>query len=270
MLDRLADDPQLPHIVTLDAMSTESPTMEALARVLARRASVPCMLEQSRRPKLASELDGKAYLEKALSSGSRKKLRQHRRRLAEKGALTSVVISDPTELRRALEEFLLLEAAGWKGQQGTALLCDTRDAAFMRAAIGALAKQGSASIHALYVDGKPASMQIVVRAGRAAFTWKTAYDQQFHDFSPGMLLLEDYTTTLLADASIAYVDSCSLDDSGFMSAWTERQPVSDLWIDARRGGSLTFRLLVGAQKLYRSLRAVAKRSYLALRQPGKW
>ena len=38
-----------------------------------------------------------------------------------------------------------------------------------------------------------------MRAGAVAFTWKTAYDEQFHDFSPGMLLLEDYTAAFLAD-----------------------------------------------------------------------
>ena len=95
-------------------------------------------------------------------------------------------------------------------------------------------------------------MQIVGRAGAAAFTWKTAYDEQFQDFSPGMLLLEDYTAAFLADETIASVDSCSLDDSGYMAAWTERQPVADLWIDARRGGSLAFRVLSALQtKTYR-------------------
>ena len=63
-----------------------------------------------------------------------------------------------------------------------------------------------------------------------------------------MLLLEDYTAAFLQDKSIAFVDSCSFDDSGFMSAWSERQPVADLWIDARRGGSLTFRVLCGLQR----------------------
>ena len=51
-------------------------------------------------------------------------------------------------------------------------------------------------------------MQLVVRAGTAAFTWKTAYDERFRDFSPGMLLLEDYTAALLADERIAFADSC--------------------------------------------------------------
>jgi CelD/BcsL family acetyltransferase involved in cellulose biosynthesis len=166
-------------------------------------------------------------------------------------------------VRQALEEFLAMEASGWKGREGTALLSDGADAAFMRGAVDALADFGCASIHSLYLDGKPVSMQIVGRAGAAAFTWKTAYDETYRDFSPGTLLLEDYTAAFLADESIAFVDSCSFDDSGFMSAWTERQPVADLWFDVRRGGSLSFRVMSAAQQSYRLLRAVAKHAYLA-------
>lgn len=269
MLDAIVADRNLPKIVALDAVGAEGATYEALMRVLARRGSAPCVIAQSRRPKLMSELDGKAYLEQSLSGSTRKKLRQHRRKLSEQGALTSVLASEPAAVRAALEEFLAMEAAGWKGRQGTALLSHETDAAFMRGAVGALADTGRASIHSIYCGGKPVSMQIVARAGAAAFTWKTAYDEAFQDFSPGMLLLEDYTAAFLADKSIAYVDSCSFDDTGFMSAWTGRQAVADLWIDARRGGSLEFRALAGLQKSYRDVRAAAKAAYLKWRKSRK-
>jgi CelD/BcsL family acetyltransferase involved in cellulose biosynthesis len=265
MLDMLAAHPHLPKIVALDAMAMDNPTMEAMARVLAARHSPPCLLEQFRRPKLVTGLDGKAYLEKALSSSSRKKLRQHRRRLAEKGNLTTVIVTEPDAVRNALEEFMQMEAAGWKGQQGTALLCDAGHAAFMRKAIVGMAERGRAQIHAMYLDRRPVSMQVIVRAGAVAFTWKTAYDEEFQDYSPGMLLLEDYTTALLADRTIAYVDSCAHDDSGYMSVWTERQSVADLWIDVRRGGAASFFILSRLQKYYRQLRALTKDTYWALR-----
>jgi len=267
MLDCIAADNSLPKIISLESMG-EGATLDALTRVLAGRNSAPLVFERFNRPTLASSLDGKAYLENALSSSSRKKLRQHRRRLSEQGVLTSVVASEPEAVRCALEEFLALEASGWKGQQGTALLCSDSNAAFMRAGVGAMAEQGRASFHSLRLDGKAISMQLVVRAGTAAFTWKTAYDERFRDFSPGMLLLEDYTAALLADERVAFADSCSHDDSGFMSAWTERQSVTDLWIDARRGNSLEFRFLGNLQKIYRDLRAIAKSAYLK-RHPSR-
>jgi len=262
MLDGIASDHQLPKIITLDAMSAGEPTYDALLRVLEARDSAPCMFDRVRRPRLASALDGKAYLENALSSSTRKKLRQHRRKLSEKGALTSAVVTAPEAVRRALDQFLAMEASGWKGRNGTAIADHEGDAAFMRGAMVALAEHGNAAVHSIDLDGRPISMQLVARAGAAAFTWKTTYDEAFQDFSPGMLLLEDYTTAFLADKSIAFVDSCSFDDTGFMAVWQERQETADLWIDARRGGSLEFRALSGLQKTYRDVRTAAKTIYL--------
>ena len=269
MLDALAADPRLPKIVALDAMSTDSPTMEALLRVLAARGSAPCILEQFRRPKLASESRRQGYLEKALSSSSRKKLRQHRRRLAEKGALTTVVATEPDASAARSRT-----SCGWKPPAGRAVRarrCFATPAMphSCASAIAAWPALGCASIHALYLDGQPVSMQIVVRAGARPSPGRPHTTRQFHDFSPGMLLLEDYTAAFLADKSIAYVDSCSHDDSGYMSAWTERQSVADIWIDARRGGSLAFRVLSGLQKRYRDCARCTKSAYLDAAKPAQ-
>ena len=261
MIEHIADNKDLPKIVALDAMGADTATMQALARVLKARATAPVVFSQSPRPHLASSLDGKTYLEQAFSSSSRKKLRQHRRRLAEKGELKSVIVSDPAAIRKAFEDFLTLEASGWKGREDTAMLNNPADAKFARAMIGALADQGDAAIHMLTLDGRPVSMQIVLRAGSSAFTWKTAYNETLHDFSPGTLLLEDYTVALLAAPEITDVDSCSFDDTGYMASWTERAQISKLWFDTRRGGSLSFFILCRAQAAYLAVRERVKAIY---------
>lgn len=268
MLEHIAGDSSLPKIIALDAMGADGATMHALSRLLAARGSGLCIFGQAQRPKLASTLDAKSYMEKALSSSSRKKLRQHRRRLGEKGVLESRIVAEPMAVSAAFEDFLQLEASGWKGRQGTALLGNESDASFARAMIAELAPRGEACIHALMLDGRPVSMQIVLRAGPVAFTWKTAYDEALHDFSPGMLLLEDYSAAFLADDGIAYVDSCAFDDTSFMAAWSERQAIAHLWIDARRGGSVSFTVLARLQKTFLSLRARAKTIYRACMR--KW
>jgi hypothetical protein len=125
-----------------------------------------------------------------------------------------------------------------------------------------LARTGDASIYALELDERPISMQVVLRAGSAAYTWKTAYDETLGDFSPGMLLFEDYSQALLADPTIAFVDSCAFDDSGYMAAWTGRELVIDLWIDPRRGGSAVFSTITGLQRAYLPLRETVKQLYL--------
>ena len=269
MLTFIASEASLPKTIALDAMSMDGTVMQALGRVLAMRGTAPYVLERGARPILASDLDGKHYWEKALSGSSRKKLRQHRRRLAEKGTLTYRILTTAADVERALEDFLKLEATGWKGRQGTALLGNAADAAYVRAMIATLAMRGQVSIHALTLNDRPVSMQIVLRAGATAFTWKTAYDEAWRDSSPGMLLLEDYTATLLADDSIARVDSCTFDESSFMAVWTEREAIATLWLDATPGGSSAFTLLTRLQSAYLRARNAAKAVYLAYHKRRK-
>ena len=269
MLDRIEQDLTLPKIIALDAMRFDARTMPALSAVIASRNSRAIILQRSSRPRLESKLDAKVYLEQAFSSSSRKKLRQQHRRLAERGTLKSAVHSDPGAIAVALEQFFSLEASGWKGREGTALACNEVDAAFFRQSFAILADARAASIHALYVDQRPVSMQLVAREGDIGFTWKTAYDESYQDFSPGMLLLENYTASFLQDKTLAAVDSCAFDDSGYMSVWRERQEIADLWIDVRRGGSPAFHLIGGLELVYRKLRTMAKRQYRNLRRSGR-
>lgn len=269
MVSHIASDDSLPKIVTLDAMGADTATMQALTRVLAARQCPSAVLSRAQRPTLASTLDASDYLSKAFSKGSRKKLRQHRRRLAEKGALQFDTVTEAAAVSGAFEDFLTLEAAGWKGRRGTALLSRADDAAFARAMIVDLAERGEAAIYRLTLDAQPISVQVVLRAGRAAFTWKTAYDETMHDTSPGMLLFEDYTAALLADRSIASVDSCAFDDSGYMSAWMERATVAQLWFDVRPGRSIIFFALGRLQSGYLALRAWAKALHRKYKSPKR-
>ena len=128
--------------------------------------------------------------------------------------------------------------------------------------IVALAERGRVSIRALCQGGRPVAAQIVLRAGPTTFTWKTAYDETLGDYSPGMLLLEDYTAAFLADKSIATVDSCAFDDTGFMSVWREREVVAQVLVHARRGGSPIFAAVAGLQKAFLKLRTTAKALWL--------
>jgi CelD/BcsL family acetyltransferase involved in cellulose biosynthesis len=268
MLDFIALDPSLPKLIVADPMRTDGPTMLALNQVLDARSSSAITVTQAQRPILASSLDGKQYFEKALSSSSRKKLRQYRRRLEETGKLELAIASEAEAVCAAFDDFLQLEAAGWKGRGATALRSDPVEAALAKTMIRELAKRGNVAIHSLYLDGKPVSMQIVLRAGAVAFTWKTAYDETLHDYSPGTLLLEDYTKAFLADRSIAWVDSCALDDSGYMSAWSERETIAQVWVDARPGRSVALQTICQLQKTFLSLRSFAKAGYLSWR--AKW
>ena len=261
MLDRIAADRSLPNIIAIETLGADAPIVQALDRVLAGRGGARRVIERSTRPKLATESDARAYLDKALSASTRKKLRQHRRRLAQQGTLQYRVAREPAAVREAFDDFMRIEASGWKGRRRTALLDNSHDAAFARQMVSALALRGDAAVHGLYLDDRAVSMQVVLHSGPAAFTWKTAYDEKLHEFSPGMLLFEDYTAGFFADDRVVFVDSCAIDDTGYMAAWTERQPVVSMWIDARRGRSIVLAVLAGLHKAHARLRVAVKRLY---------
>lgn len=261
MLDRIAAERKLPEIIAIRSMSADGLVSAALFDVLGERDTHAVILERRNRPMLQSQLDAESYFNQSMSKSSRKKLRQMRNGLARLGNLRSEVITQPVAVARAVEQFLQLEAAGWKGQQATAILSDKQEAVMFSTGVSALALEGNSCIHALYLDDCPIAMQVVVRSIGAVFTWKTAYDQKFQKYSPGILLLQDCSTRFLSDESIDFVDSCSEDDRGYMSAWRERRPVVDLWISPRRGGSILYRTLGQIEKAFRKARISAKRIY---------
>ena len=60
------------------------------------------------------------YVEQALGKHHHKELRRCWRRLSETGAVLLTTATEPAAVAAAIEDFLTLEASGWKGRAGTA------------------------------------------------------------------------------------------------------------------------------------------------------
>jgi hypothetical protein len=266
MLEAIAADRTLPNFVMLREMGDGGPVMTALCNTLKARGSDPVFFRRTQRPALRTGLDGKAYFAQSVSSGSRNKLRRRRKRLASHGAVTTTTHTRPEDVRSVLEEFLTLEASGWKGQRGTAVLCDQHQAKFTRDFVNTLAAQGLVRVEVLRLDGRAVATRVVLRSGTGAFTWKSTYDEAFRDYSPGILLLEDFTNAVLSERNLTFVDSCNFGDEGYMADfWMERQPIADLLFNARRGRSLAFLTAAASERVYRGTRDAAKTAYLRLK-----
>src|SRR5690606_27907134 len=113
------------------------------------------------------------------TGATRKKLRQTWNRLAAEGGIAVENVRESARIGDAFETFLRLEAAGWKGRGGTALLNNRRDVRFARRLIADMAEAGQASVCILSVDGRPIATQVVFYCGRIAYTWKTSFDPAY-------------------------------------------------------------------------------------------
>ncbi|MGV8939099.1 MAG: GNAT family N-acetyltransferase [Allorhizobium sp.] len=211
------------------------------------------------RPMLESQVDGGEYLGASISKAHLREIRRQYRLLSEKGTLSYNIARQPEEVRARMEEFLALEASGWKGRKRSAMVIDRYRAAFAREAITNLAEADSVRIHTLDLDGRAiASMVVFIQAGEA-YTWKTAYDERYAKFSPGKLLLVELTEWHLDDANIMRTDSCAVPDHPIMSRfWQEREDMGTLVIGLNRNADRDVRQVAAQLHLYRNSRNIAR------------
>ena len=88
----------------------------------------------------------------------------------------------------------------------------------------------------LTLDGRPIAMLVNFLCDHAAFGFKTAFDDAYSQFSPGILLEDEYLTEL-DRRSFDWCDSCAAPDHSLMNAiWGERRTIGKISIAI--GGAL--------------------------------
>jgi hypothetical protein len=216
-------------------VALDGKSLAALTTALARDDLRPRLINASARACLDATQDADMLLQRALGSKKLKELRRQRRRLADHGPVAFAVARTPDEVSRALEIFLTLEASGWKGHRGTALLQRAGDSRFIRVAAPMLAKTGACEIVSLHAGATPVAAAIVVRHQDRAFYFKIGIDEAFAKFSPGVQLTLDLTRHLCADPFIATADSTA--DAGHTMIepiWRGRLRIGDVLLPLYR------------------------------------
>jgi hypothetical protein len=245
-LDAIEQDASLPNAVTLRSFDGESPAYAALRTALTGKGGVAVEVKRFDRPVVSPVFGVKR------SGSTRKKLRQDWNRLSALGQVAVVNDRSPAGVAAAFETFLALEAASWKGAQGTALACDPIDTAFTRRMVLGLAARGDASVAVLQIDGRPIAAQVLMYCGTTGYTWKIGYDAAFGKFSPGALLVDRITEELFA-AGFQAIDSCSAENTFMSQLWSGRRAMVDLVIDVGPRRSLGFAVelarQIGAERL---------------------
>jgi CelD/BcsL family acetyltransferase involved in cellulose biosynthesis len=158
----------------------------------------------------------------------------------------------------AVEDFLRLEHAGWKGEQGSSLRSHAHDEAFFRAMVAAFAAEGRAIFTELALDGRAIASICHFVSGRMAFSFKLGWDPAFKSYSPGLLNeIELMRHAAEAFAGIDCVDSGSA-ASGFINAlWPSRRALATLVLPHGPLGRVAARAAGSAWQWHRRLHPAA-------------
>lgn len=251
------------HALVLNDVALDGAAMNALKQVLGRDGLKPRVLSSYMRASLDATQDAETLLRDALGTKKLKELRRLRHRLEEHGPVTFDVARRPDEIGPALETFLQLEASGWKGKRGTALVQHAGDAAFIRRAVPALAETAQCEIITLSAGATPIAAGIVLRHQDRAFFFKLGIDERFAKYSPGVQLTLELTRHLCADPAISSADSTASADHPMINPiWRGRFSVGDVLIPLRRHDpivALIHGTLIGLNAAHETARRVVRR-----------
>jgi CelD/BcsL family acetyltransferase involved in cellulose biosynthesis len=150
-----------------------------------------------RAPFVRVEGDWDTYYHSRIDRHRRKEIDRCRRRLMDTHSLAyQWVIPDRDQVDRLLDEGLGLEASGWKGRAGTAIVSDPATASFYRGMARWASSRGWLRLGFLRADGKAVAFELALEKNGVVSLLKGAYEESLSHVGPGILLLHD----LLEDA----------------------------------------------------------------------
>lgn len=212
----------------LTTMTVGGPVHAALDGVIAGDGRRAELVLHEDRAMLQSDLSPEQYWDAAISAKKRKELRRQAKRLSEVGELAFTRESGTEGLDRWSDDFIRLEAAGWKGQAGSALAAEQSTTDLFRQSLAGAAERGKLERVTLTLDGRPIAMLANFLAPPGAFSFKTAFDETFARYSPGVLLQRE-NLAMLERPDIAWTDSCASADHPMIDhIWRERRAVGHL------------------------------------------
>jgi CelD/BcsL family acetyltransferase involved in cellulose biosynthesis len=233
-LAHLADNPELPGLLLLPLLPTDSPFATALDAIV-RRAQMPVAdFNTHQRAQLVPDDDRLFYVERTLGQHRHKELRRYVRRLGDVGALLFTTATEREAVAAAIEDFFTLELRGWKGKAGTAAVLDDDVHGFITAAVAGLAAEGKVAINRIFIDGRAIAVTITLRSADTAWFWKIVYDEKFAQHSPGVVLTFAVTEDLVEDTTLIRTDSCATANHPMIDhIWRERLTLCDRLIAVR-------------------------------------
>lgn len=197
----------------------------ALEQVCIEEGRRCATVHRTERAFLERGLSPDAYFEAAVRSKKRKELRRQKNRLAEGGALTFMRDDSATGLAEWADEFLALEQRGWKGGNGSALACAEGTRALFAEVLEGAAAAGRLERLDLRLDGRPLAMLVNFLCAPGSFSFKTAFDEDYARFSPGVLLQVE-NLALLDHPTVKWCDSCAAEGHPMIdSLWTGRRSI---------------------------------------------
>jgi len=216
-------------LLSWNGIAADGVAMAALDRTVA--VSRRQMMNEGSWPFLRRRAEP-TYLD-AVLVGKRRRNLQRSRRLLQDRLDEPVRLVDHAGEPGVVDRFLALEASGYKGRGGTAILSDPHKPDYFRDVCAGFAAHGRLRILALEAGDTTLAMKCQMCAGDGVFELKVGFDERFATFSPGVLLEID-AVSWFHDGPYKWAVTNTLHaQSPLHWLWPDQQPFSSM--DMRLG-----------------------------------
>jgi CelD/BcsL family acetyltransferase involved in cellulose biosynthesis len=137
------------------------------------------------------EGDFDAYWE-ARGKNLKQNTRKQRNKLQAENTTTRLeCITAAADVPKAIEDYGLLESAGWKTTDGTAIHPDNAQGQFYRKMLENFCQLGRGRIYRYWFGDKVVAMDLCIHDSTAIVILKTTYDESYKAVSPSTLMRQD-------------------------------------------------------------------------------
>lgn len=234
----------------------EGPFQELLVETLTRRATTHWRNERTARAMYRPSADFEDYLQTSLERKRRHEIRRLEKRIREEGEVKFARLTPECDLEAWLDDFLRVEARGWKGRNTTALANSAGNENFFKEVCRQAHRRGRLMVLALRLNGQPLAMKCNFLAADGGYAFKIAFDESLAKFSPGVLLEVNNIERLHERLDLMWMDSCAEPDHPMINRlWPQRRTIESMWISSgRQAGDLLVSALPLLKWVKRQLR----------------
>jgi len=175
-------------VLVLSQLPADSQTLTRITSLAQGDGYLTGVWRSAEAPYIPIEGGWDAYFNQ-LSPKFRANLRRRGKHLQQVGDVRVEVVGSGQEVEGALEEGLRIEAAGWKGRAGTAIVADEATHRFYALLARRAARRGWLRLHFLRVGEKRIAFDYSLFYAGKAYLLKPAYDPEFAACSPYSQLL---------------------------------------------------------------------------------
>lgn len=230
-LDWMGEGGRERGLLRIEDLPGDGPLRHALVSELYFRKWPSAITQTFTRAYFTRAASAEAYLAQNLSGKKRKELRRQANRLGEKGKMELVELGRNEPYGPWADEFVALEARGWKGREGVAVAGQEAHRRYFRELIRHASLRDRLMLLSLRVDGKPIAMKLNMLAKGGSMAFKITYDEDWSDYSPGVQLELENIRKLHERRDIPWMDSCAAPNRWMINQlWSGRREFQTLLV----------------------------------------